>query len=221
MKPLHISVELLSPVVMPKYPIHLDALLYEAIKDNSDLDQQSITDLLDKFLAKKNGIYQASAMRFLKSNHNPLKTFEWALATRTHWEDWQFSEHEKAKNIITKGGGFRKRVTTYNAILVKTVDFHAVGDAARIKQMLEAIGFIGMLNNQGFGEVADVHIEVIDNDFSFFDEEGRLARCLPIELVDQDQRDQYLQVINSVKPPYKFSERVQSLLPSFRLKRIH
>lgn len=221
MKPLHIAVELLSPVVMPKYPIHLDALLYECIKDNSDLDQQSITKLLDTILSKKDGVYQASAMRFLKSNHNPIKSFEWALATRTHWQDWQFSEHEKAKNIITKGGGFRKRVTTYNALLVKTVDFHAVGNPKHIKQLLETIGFIGLLNNQGFGEIADIHIEVVADDYSFFDEDGNLARCLPVELVDLNQRDEYLEVINSVKPPYKFSERVPSLLPSFRLKRIH
>lgn len=221
MKTLHISVELQSPIVMPKYPIHLDALLYDSIKDNSDLDHESIIHTLDTILAKENGIYKASALRFLKSNHFPITTFEWALATRTHWEDWQFSEHEKAKNIITKGGGFRKRVTTYNAILTKFVDFHATGNADQIKHLLSMLSFIGRLNNQGFGEISNIHIETIEGDYSFFDEEGELARCLPIDLVAADQRAQYLQITNSVRPPYQHSERVPSLLPSFRLKRIH
>lgn len=218
MKKLHISVELQSPIALPKYPIHLDALLFEAIKDNSDMDFASITCILDTILAKEDGVYKASAMRFVKSNHFPLKTFEWALATRTHWEDWQFSQHEKSKNIITKGGGFRKRVTTYNVILTKYVDFHATGNIAQIKYLLEALGFIGRLNNQGFGEIANIQIEEIEADYSFFDEQGDLARCLPVSLVNDEQKNKNIQVKNSITPPYQHSERVLSILPSFRLK---
>lgn len=221
MKTLHISVELQSPIVMPKYPIHLDALLYEALNENSDMDKDTIISLLDGILDKENGVYKASAMRFLKSNDFPVTTFEWALATRTHWEDWQYSEHEKAKSIITKGGGFRKRVTTYDATLAKYVDFHAVGDANKIKFLLEMLGFIGRLNKQGFGQIASINISDCDQDYSFFDENGVLARCLPINLVNEDIRSEYLQIINAVSPPYKYSERVPSLLPSFRIKRIH
>ena len=46
MKPLHISVEILSPILLPKYPIHLDALLYAAIKDNSDMNDDTILKVI-------------------------------------------------------------------------------------------------------------------------------------------------------------------------------
>lgn len=221
MKPLHISLELLSPILVPKYPIHLDALLYAAIKENTDLNDESILQLLNRAIDTKDGIYKSSAIRFLKSNHFPLTASERSLPTRTHWEDWEFSQHEKSKNIITKGGGFRKRVTTYNAINAYAVDFHAVGEADLIEYALDSLGFIGLQNNQGFGEIGNITIVEIEDDYSFVDEDGCLARCLPVDLVDQAIRPSSLELLNSVKPPYQSSERVASCIPNFRTKHIN
>ena len=221
MKPLHISVEILSPILLPKYPIHLDALLYAAIKDNSDMDDDTILKVIDSVLDKQDGVYKSSAMRFLKTNHFPVTYSERSLATRTHWEDWEFSQHEKSKSIIVKGGGFRKRVTTFNAVNVHAVDFHAVGDPSRIEHLLNCLGFIGLNNNQGFGEIGSITIEEAEQDYSFIDEDGNLARCLPVEMVTQDIRSTCMQLVNSFKPPYQSSERIQTCIPNFRIKRIH
>lgn len=221
MKPLHISLEILSPVLLPKYPVHLDALLYAALKDNSDMDDESILKIIDGILDKQNGVYKSSAMRFLKSNHFPLTSIQWSFATRTHWEDWEFSQNEKSKNIITKGGGFRKRVTTYNAIQSHAVDFNAVGEPEEIHYLLSCLGFIGLNNNQGFGEIGNITIAEIEEDFSFIDDEGELARCLPISMVPEDVKNTVMQLKNSVKPPYQSSERILACLPNFRTKHIN
>lgn len=221
MKTLHISVEVLSPLLMPKYPIHLDALLYAALKDNSDMEDGEVIEILDRILGKQDGVYKSSAMRFLKTNNFPLVSFERSFATRTHWEDWEYSENEKSKNVVTKGGGFRKRVTTYNAIQAYAVDFYAVGEANKIEYLLKCLGFIGLQNNQGFGEIGNITISEIKNDYSFIDDQGELARCLPINLVPEELKLLNMQLKNSIKPPYQSSERVLTCIPNFRVKHLN
>lgn len=221
MKPLHISLQILSPILLPKYPIHLDALLYAALKYHSDMEDESVLKIIDGILDKQNGVYKASALRFLKSNHSPLTTTQWSFATRTHWEDWEFSQKEKARTIVTKGGGFRKRVTTYNAIKAHAVDFNAVGKPNEIRYLLNCLGFIGLENNQGFGEIGDITITEIEDDYSFFDDSGELARCLPIGMVAEEIKPTVMQLNNAVKPPYQSSERILACLPNFRTKHIN
>lgn len=219
MKPIKISLEISSPILVPKYPIHLDALLYASYQLNTNLSDTEILNELEKVLAKEDGIFKASALRYVRTKQSPISMCEWSLVTRTHWIEWPYSSHEREKTIIVKGGGFRKRVTAYNAILTATVEFHAVGEPRKIKYLLESLGFIGLNNSQGFGEITAVEVDD-DDDFCFFDEEGELARCLPLHMVSSEKAQHYLRVKNSVKPPYQSSERVDSLLPNFRLKTI-
>lgn len=218
MKALHISLEILSPILVPKYPIHLDALLYAALKDNSDMDDESILKILDQVLGKHEGIYKASAMRYLKNNHFPLIAKNWSFATRTHWEDWEYSPNLKTKNVITKGGPYRKRVTTYNGIQAHAVDFFAVGKEKEIYYLLKCLGFIGLNNSQGFGEIGEISINEIDQDLSFIDDDGELARCLPINMIPENIKPSVMQFNNSVKPPYKSSDRLLAGIPNFRTK---
>lgn len=221
MKPLHIQLEILSPILLPKYPIHLDALLYAALKDNSDMTDESILNIIDGILDKKDGVYKSSAMRYLKSNLYPLTTFEWSFISRTNWEEWEFSTQTKAKRITTKSGAFRKRVTPHNAIHVHAVDFNAVGNPDQIHHLLYCLGFIGLNNNQGFGEIGEITITIVEDDYSFFDEQNELARCLPVGLVPKQLRTSLLQLTNSVKPPYQTSDRILACLPDFRTKHVN
>jgi CRISPR type IV-associated protein Csf3 len=218
MKPIHITLEILSDILPSKYPIHLDALLYAALKDNSHMDDEEVLEILDKILDKKDGVYKASSMRYLKTNSQPITTKEWSLATRTHWSEWVYSKKTKARNVITKTGKYRKRITTRNGISVYAVDFYAVGEPEKIKYLLNCLGWIGLNNSQGFGEIGKIEIQEIADDFSFTDESGELARCLPINMVPSDIQDTVMRVENSFKPPYQSSERVLTCIPNFRIK---
>ena len=148
------------------------------------------------------------------SKDYPVEAIEWAMATRTHWEDWHFPRVEKKATIITKSGGFRKRVTTHKGIKAGFVEFNAVGDADKIEYLLNSLGFIGLNNSQGFGEIQDIQISEIENDYSFFDENNELARNLPVSMVEDKG---YLSVKNSVTPPYQNSERIDSFIPKISL----
>lgn len=217
MKSIKISMEISSPILVPKYPIHLDALLYSSLQLNTNWSENEILDELKKILAIENGVFKASAMRFTRTKQQPITFKKCSLATRTHWTEWPYSSHERAKTITTKGGGFRRRVTSYNGIVTPCVEFHAVGVPDRIHYLLDVLGFIGLCNNQGFGEITNIQIEE-DQDFSFFDEQGSLARCLPTYMLTKDQLANHFITTNSIAPPYKTSERVESVIPDFRLK---
>lgn len=219
MKSIRISLEISSPILVPKFPIHLDALLFASYQLNTDLPDEEILNRMNEVLATQDGIYKASAMRYIRTKQTPIHSIQWSLVTRTHWEEWPYSQHQREKTVVVKGGGFRKRVTEYNAISTGAVDFHAVGDPQKIKYLLDNLGYIGLNNSQGFGEITAIHIEE-DEDFSFFDEQGELARSLPIHFVDAEKNESYLRIFNSFKPPYQTSERVESLIPNFRLKTI-
>jgi CRISPR type IV-associated protein Csf3 len=216
---LRVEITIGSQIIMPKYPIHIDALLYAALEANSDWNESEIIAYLDEILDQENGIYKASAMRFLQDIRNPVTTKQVSFATRTHWEEWDIPISGNEKSITTKGGPFRKRVTTYNAISAHLIDFHVVGNAEKIKFLLNLLGFIGLGNNQGFGEIMDISIERSE-DYSFFDEHGELARNLPISMIDQHKIQDYLNLTNSVKPPYINSKRVLSCVPNFRIATI-
>lgn len=215
MKSLHIVLEILSPIELPKYPIGLDGLLYWAVKDNSDATDEQVLEYLDQVLSKKDGIYQASSMRCIRNAEAPLIEKMISHPTRTHWSEWPFPLKDKKKQVTTKGGPHRRRMTSKNGISVGHVDFHAVGDAEKIHYMLDILGFIGTSNNQGFGEIGQIEITTIEDDFSFFDENKLLARVLPMSMMTGQR--QYFQTINSFKPPYNSSPRELCAIPDFRV----
>lgn len=216
MTPVRITIEILSPIEMPKYPIHLDGLLFWALKDETDLtDEQALAEL-DSVLAIDGDIYKASSMRFIRSVDLPIVDNEIAHPTRTHWDEWQFTLTQKSKTVTTKGGPFRKRMTTRSGMSTGFVEFCAVGDAKKIHYLLDSLGFIGLSNRQGFGEIGNIQIDEINEDYSFFDENDELARVLPIAVANRNS-DEYLAIKNSYHPPYKTSIRVDCLVPNFRV----
>lgn len=207
MKNLHIVLELITPIELPKYPISLDGLLYWSIVQNGG-DQS----LLDSVLAKKGDIYLASALRFVRAPHLCFEAVTTAHPICQNWPDFPFKTDKKT--VCEKGGPHRRKMTSRLGILAKQVDFHAVGNPEKIEYLLKILGFIGLSNNQGFGEIVSVTATEIDEDYSWFDEQGELARVLPVQYVEQESK--YLKDVSSYKPNYVTSERVACCLPNFR-----
>lgn len=207
MKNLHIVLELNTPIELPKYPISLDGLLYWAIVLNGGDES-----LLDVVLAKKDDIYLASALRFVRAPYLCFEAMETAHPICQNWPDFPFKTDKKA--VCEKGGPYRRKMTSRLGILAKQIDFHAVGNAEKIEYLLKILGFIGLSNNQGFGEIVSVTATEIDDDYSWFDEQGELARVLPVKYVEQESK--YLKDVSSYKPNYATSERVACCLPNFR-----
>lgn len=57
--------------------------------------------------------------------------------------------------------------------------FYAVGDKAEIERLLQNIAYLGKKSSQGYGEVSEWIVEVIDDDKSIFDS-GKLMRIIPV-----------------------------------------
>lgn len=209
MKSLEIRIELATAIEMPKYPIHLDGLLYWALGGN--------LSMLNEVLEKEGDVYKASSMCLVKSVHSPITYCEIFHPTQTHWLDWQYPVIKKGKSldIEVKGGPYRKRMTSKEGIVVPEVLFHATGNAEKIRYLLESLGFIGLSNNQGYGEITNIQISEIEKDFSFFDEAGKLARILPIGMVKESG---YLIDTARYKPPYIASELARCAIPNLRVK---
>lgn len=215
-KPLHILLEIGSPIEMPQYPIHLDSLLYWAIKDNCDDDNVSVLARLDQILDKAHGIYKASSMRFVRSVSQGLIVKDINHPTRTHWSDWEIQLSKKASRVTTKTGGFRKRLTIKNGVLCERVEFFAVGDAAKIRYLLEVVGFIGTSNRQGFGEIININIEEVDVDQSWYSVDRELMRILPSTLFSPAYADQsYRLSMAAFAPPYHQSGQQACVFPNF------
>lgn len=213
MKPISVLINLGSPIELPKNPIHLDALLYAAIEElGGDVA------MLDDILAKSDNIYHASAMQYIRSVVAPICAVSVAHPTVTKWAD--FTGDIKKKSISEKGGPFRKRMTKRNGILVGQVMFNAVGDADKITWLLNSLGFIGLSNRQGYGEIRSVQIAEDQQDFSWFDDTGALARVLPVTLMPNGDQGNYLVRDNSFAPCYKYSETAKCCIPNFRQKTI-
>lgn len=213
MKNLRIRVQVLTPIEIPNYPIHLDGLLYWSIIDHTDWDKDTALSYLDSAIAKQNGIYKASAMIFTRSVDTPLIACETAHPTTINWNEFGLLLSKKIGTIITKTGYYRKRMTKRNAISVGYIEFYAVGDSYKIQHLLELAGFIGLSNKQGFGEIGEILIEEIAQDHSFFFENGLVARNLPIEMLPSDYKG--VQQLLPTTPPYSTTRKILSVFPEF------
>lgn len=213
MNDLTITLEILSPIEQTRYPIHLDALLFHKLDGDFKL--------LDSVLAKdENGIYRASSMRYLQTPTHIVSGLSTAHPTRTNWPDfpYQLQLNKRSNWIIIKGGPYRKKLTKRNGLSTPFVQFHAVGDADKIRYLLSNLGFIGGSYNQGFGQIGAIEIEEAECDYSFFDEDGELARILPVSLVPESEK--YLTQQARFKPNYFNSELQTCSIPNFRLKTV-
>lgn len=210
---LKLTLEILTPIEVPKYPIHLDGLLYWSIIDHTDYTEGQALEYLDTVLAKENGIYKASQLIYTRSSTQPLLACETTHPTTINWFEFSLPLAKKVGTITTKSGHYRKKMTTRNALAVGLVEFYAVGDPEKIQHLLELAGFIGLSNKQGFGEIGEITIEEIEQDYSFFLEDGSIARNLPITMLS----DEYIGMkqLLPIAPPYSTSPKHLSVLPEF------
>lgn len=213
MKKLKITLEILAPIEVPKFPIHLDGLLFWSIIDHSEFSESQAIDYLDSILDKENGIYKTSALIYTRSLKHPLTACETNHPTTVNWNEFSLPLSKKVGTIVTKTGYYRKKMTSRNALSVAFVEFYAVGDANKIRHLLELAGFIGLSNKQGYGEIGEIIIEEIENDYSFFLKDGSIARNLPVSMLPEGFKGLKQQL--PLKPPYRSAERHLAALPEF------
>ena len=210
MKPLEIQIATHTAIELGPHPLHLDGLLYWCIFNHVQ-DQDQALSLLDTLLAKRDGIYCASALAFIRTPLQGVTAASNAYPTCIDWREWSLPTDKRS--IMELGGPYRARLTKYQAWQSPAVVFHCVGDAKRIAQVLHAIPGIGTNSNHGSGEIRAFDIAHCAQDQSWFCE-GKLARILPAALA----QDHMATVINTrARPPYTTSPEQECFVPDFRV----
>lgn len=213
MKPFELQLELLSPVILPTYPVHLDGLLWWAL--TSHLPEDEIPAALDSLLAQEDGVYKASAMAFLATPAQTLTAATVSYVDCHRWEQDNLLNGTGKKSFQLKGGPFMRRLREWQAHSAPAVHFAAVGDAEAIVTLLRhTIMGVGRNYRHGAGRIGRIAWQPLNEDQSWFDAGGSLQRTLPAHLGDQA-----LALPAACRPPYHQTEHQPCVVPG-RVRRL-
>ena len=140
-------------------------------------DIQLVIKTLSKFLKfnEQLGVFHASCA---------MSDNEFVTAYSKRWNsgfDRAVKFKGKGRQEIDTARGFFKAYR--NPIVYHSMPeivFYAVGDKAEIERLLQNIAYLGKKSSQGYGEVAEWKVEIIDSDQSILDGD-KLMRIVPVE----------------------------------------
>lgn len=212
MRPFELQVELRSPVILPNYPLSLDGLLYWALLDHVDHDQAMRH--LDDLLASESGCYKASAMAFVRTPWQDIAAHETVYSVCEDFEDNDlYVSNERRRTVTTNGGPFRRRQSRWQSYSAAAVAFHAVGRPDEVANLVRwSIGGLGKNHPRGAGRIGAVSVVDCDADWSWADEQGRLARTLPTGLAGQATGG--IKGLARYRPRYDISDKSPCVIPS-------
>lgn len=212
MRPFELQIELRSPLILPNYPLSLDGLLYWALRDH--MAHEKAMQTLDGLLASEDGCFKASSMAFVRTPWQDVTAKEVVYSVCIDFEDTDlFVSNDRRKTVVTNGGPFRKRQSRWNALLAPAVAFHGVGNAEEIAALIRgSVVGLGKNHPRGAGRIGSVSVHECDVDLSWRDEEGRLARTLPLPLADGIPGG--VQGLARYRPRYDLSEKVPCVIPN-------
>jgi CRISPR type IV-associated protein Csf3 len=212
MGPFELQIELRSPLILPNYPLSLDGLLYWALRDHMAHDQAM--QALDGLLASQDGCFKASSMAFVRTPWQDVTAKVVAYGVCIDFEDNDlFVSNERRRSIVTNGGPFRKRQSRWDAYLAPAVAFHGVGNAEEIATLIRwSVAGLGKNHPRGAGQIGSVSVVDCEADLSWRDEEGRLARTLPVHLAAGAHGGS--RGYARYRPRYDISEKVPCVIPN-------
>lgn len=223
MQNLCITLHIDTPIIMGKYPLNLDGLLYWSAYEGHQENESLALEVLSKALDSQEGVFKSSDLIFLQTNEYSITQKEAVFTTNFNWAEHSYPL--KKKRIMEAGGPYRSRMTTYNAIGCLAVRFYARGHADLIRFLLETAGFVGRGNNQGYGEISQIVIDEIEEDLSWWrtNNEGQveLQRCLPSELVKNikvlgEALDKESEGLIKAHPPYTKTKETLGFSTKFK-----
>lgn len=208
--PLRIEIEIITSIIHGNYyPIHLDGLIYWAVRNFSDTHPIAIEEV-DKVFSKSSGVYHASQALFVKGRDSKIIATEVVRATHFQWSEFSGKFTKPKKSIKENEGPFRRLFTEKLATKVNKIIFFAHGDAEKIKFYLNSLIGIGRSANAGFGEIAKVTVEDSMEDYSWFYDD-KLNRILPISIFNM-ARNEPIKCCR-YKPNYKNGDTTDCYIP--------
>ena len=208
--PLKIELEILTSIVHGNYyPIHLDGLVYWAIRNFSDVHDFAIQEI-DKVFSKTNGVYHASQALFVKSLNASITATEVVRSTNTQWAEYKGTFTKAKKSIKENEGVFRRLYTERLGIKANKIIFFAHGDAEKVQFYLNSLIGVGRSANAGFGEIAKVEVSKAVEDYSWFYND-KLNRILPTRIFTMARNEPVKSC--RFKPNYKDGDAADCYMP--------
>jgi len=204
MQPLAIRFSLITEMILPEAPIHLDALLAWAAVDaaGGDLAAQDALPL-DRHTAEDGAwVWKASMLATspveIRNNVPMVRSFE----------PWQSGMdkgevYEGGPNVMTTGTGpYKAYIFTRHSGLIKEARAWCVGDLEKVTALLSRLTHIGKLSRLDFGRIESVDVKADE------DTNAWKFRVIPWEA------DGYDKTHECVRPPYwKRENRVVAWRP--------
>lgn len=200
MKPFELVFELGSNTSLRGSAIHFDGLLSNVCFRHTGSTDKALSMLDDLLLFDQEyGIYHASALAFgVTAEQSIVARTRHYVGSMRHRDDlrdetlqptWLSSTgQERYKKVYITGGPERLRLNKHQAYYSPYLVFHGVGDIARIERLVQFhCQRIGVNANSGSGTVKQMAIKEIDQDFSFIDAHGQVARNLPCSFLQAVQ----------------------------------
>lgn len=208
--PLKIELEILTSIVHGNYyPIHLDGLIYWAIRNFSDVHDFAIQEI-DKVFSKTSGVYHASQALFVKSLNARITATEVVRSTNTQWAEYKGTFTKAKKSIKENEGVFRRLYTERLGIKANKIIFFAHGDAEKVQFYLNSLIGVGRSANAGFGEIAKVDVSKAMEDYSWFYDD-KLNRILPTRIFTMARNEPVKSC--RFKPNYKDGDAADCYMP--------
>lgn len=208
--PLKIELEILTSIIHGNYyPIHLDGLVYWAIRNFYDAHDSAIQEV-DQVFSKSSGIYHASQALFVKSLNSRITATEVVRSTSTQWAEYKGNFTKAKKSIKENEGVFRKLYSERLATKANKIIFFAHGDPDKVEFYLNSLMGIGRSANAGFGEISKVDVTKAIEDYSWFYDD-KLNRILPTRLFTMARNEPIKSC--RFKPNYKEGDTAECYIP--------
>lgn len=207
-KPYRIKIKMVSPIVVGKFPLHLDSLFYWLLSEFKDSDED-IFHILDTVLEKsQDGTYLCSALyfdkkpKFIRSGvvSNSDNMIE-KLHDLNAWSD---------KNAVGE-----IKLAAVDAIQARAAFFNATCNKEKTIALLNRVHGIGRLTNSGYGQIKSISMEELDADESLLSN-GKLMRVIS----DESFTDEMLEQVGAIRGygrftlPYHTCRKSNILIPA-------
>lgn len=228
MKPFEIKIRLLTPMIVTRYPVTLDSLLWHTLFLHYH-NEQTATDHLSDYLHQTDGVYHASSLYFGVTPQQTLIACNYVtVGVMRPGKDLHpdlfkptAKNGEKYTNVIVEGGHYRNRIGKHNAYYAPYLVFYGNGNSENIAAMFEYyLLAIGKEANRGVGQIGAINVKEINVDRSHLDEKGHVSRPLPVDLYTKLTGDIPVQTQDlAMIPPYRTHSRQACIVPE-RIQKI-
>jgi hypothetical protein len=193
-------------------------------------DADTAAAKLSDVLGSKDGVFQASTLRFGTYANAPLIATQTpivgSLSQHTDLLKEQFHPNGRAgkySRLVLNGGPFKDRLEKHNTYHAPEVTWDGIGNPTLAADLLNFfVHSVGLEANRGFGSVGRFTWETLETDTSWIDEDGKPARVLPEtawSTIAPEGGAEPVRAPAQCIPPYRNEKNLPCVIPE-RIRRI-